>query len=54
LILEYSRQATGDPAKVYAAIIGAALLGLAMAGIVGLIDRVVMRNRPRLAEAGHE
>jgi NitT/TauT family transport system permease protein len=52
LILEYSRQATGDPAKVYAAIVGAALLGLGMAGLVGLIDRVVMRDRPRLADAG--
>jgi NitT/TauT family transport system permease protein len=52
LILEYSRQATGDPSKVYAAIVGAALLGLGMAGLVGLIDRVVMRDRPRLADAG--
>lgn len=51
LILEYSRQATGDPAKVYAAIIGAALLGLGMAGLVGIVDRVVMRNRPRPADA---
>jgi NitT/TauT family transport system permease protein len=52
LILEYSRQATGDPPKVYAAMVGAAALGLAMAGLVGLIDRVVMRDRPRLADMG--
>jgi NitT/TauT family transport system permease protein len=51
LILEYSRQATGDPPKVYAAMVGAALLGLAMAGLVGFIDRVVMRGRPRLADS---
>jgi NitT/TauT family transport system permease protein len=47
LILEYSRQATGDPPKVYAAMVGAALLGLAMAGLVAIVDHVVMRNRPR-------
>ncbi len=52
LILEYSRQATGDPPKVYAALVGAALLGLAMAGIVSIVDNVVMRNRPRRADVG--
>jgi NitT/TauT family transport system permease protein len=51
LILEYSRQATSDPSKVYVALIGAALLGLAMAGIVGIVDHVVMRNRPAEARA---
>jgi NitT/TauT family transport system permease protein len=49
LILEYSRQATSDPAKVYTALFGAALLGLAMAGVVAIIDHVLMRNRPREA-----
>jgi NitT/TauT family transport system permease protein len=47
LILEYSRQATGDPAKVYSALLGAAALGLAMAGVVALVDHLLMRNRPR-------
>jgi NitT/TauT family transport system permease protein len=47
LILEYSRQATADPAKVYSALIGAALLGLSMAGVVAIVDHVLMRNRPR-------
>lgn len=47
LILEYSRQATGDPAKVYASLVGAALLGLSMAAVVVVVDRVLMRNRPR-------
>ena len=46
LILEYSRQATSDPAKVYSALFGAALLGLAMAGVVAIVDHVLMRNRP--------
>jgi NitT/TauT family transport system permease protein len=47
LIIEYSREATADPAKVYTAMIGAAVLGLVVAGLVGTLDLVVMRNRPR-------
>ena len=50
LILEYSRQSTAAPAKVYPAIFGAALVGLAMAGVVAIVDHVLMRNRPRPAE----
>lgn len=46
LIIEYAREATSDPAKVYTAVIGAAALGLAMAGLVALMDRVLMRGRP--------
>jgi len=38
LIIEYAREATGDPAKVYTAIFGAAALGLTMAGIVAVTD----------------
>jgi NitT/TauT family transport system permease protein len=47
LILEYMREATSDPAKVFTAVIAAAVLGLAMAGVVGLIDAFVSRNRQR-------
>jgi NitT/TauT family transport system permease protein len=47
LIIEYAREATGDPAKVYTAIFGAAALGLTMAGAVVAVDAFVMRNRPR-------
>jgi NitT/TauT family transport system permease protein len=47
LIIEYSREATSDPAKVYTAMIGAATLGLVVSGLVGLLDLAVMRNRPR-------
>ncbi len=47
LIIEYAREATADPAKVYTAVFGAAALGLLMAGLVALIDLVTMRNRPR-------
>jgi NitT/TauT family transport system permease protein len=46
LIIEYAREATSDPAKVFTAVFGAAALGLLMAGIVALIDLVGMRNRP--------
>ena len=46
LIIEYSREATSDPAKVYTAVLGAAALGLVVAGLVGLFDLYAMRNRP--------
>ncbi|MEX2628262.1 MAG: ABC transporter permease subunit [Ilumatobacteraceae bacterium] len=46
LVLEYARQATSDPAKVYTAVFGAAVVGLAMAGMVALLDRFLMRGRP--------
>ena len=49
LIIEYAREATSDPAKVFTAVFGAAALGLLMAGIVALVDLVTMRNRPREA-----
>ena len=49
LIIEYAREATSDPAKVFTAVFGAAALGLVMAGIVALVDLVGMRNRPREA-----
>jgi NitT/TauT family transport system permease protein len=47
LIIEYAREATSDPAKVYTAVFGAAALGLVMAGMVSLADVALMRNRPR-------
>ena len=50
LIIEYAREATSDPAKVFTAVFGAAALGLVMFAIVAIVDLVGMRNRPR--EAG--
>ena len=47
LIIEYAREATADPAKVFTAVFAAALLGLVMTGMVVLTDLVLMRNRPR-------
>jgi len=46
LIIEYSREATSDPAKVYTAVLGAAFLGLCVAGVIAVIDLAFMRNRP--------
>ena len=49
LIIEYAREATSDPAKVFTAVFGAAALGLVMFAIVTVVDLVGMRNRPREA-----
>jgi NitT/TauT family transport system permease protein len=45
LIIEYSREATSDPAKVYTAMLGAAVLGLVVAGAVSLLELPLMRHR---------
>ncbi len=47
LIIEYAREATGDPAKVFSAVFGAAALGLTMSGLVAFSDLFLMRNRPK-------
>ncbi len=46
LVIEYSREATTDPAKVYTAMLGAALLGLAVAGVVALLELALTRHQP--------
>ncbi|MEV4642274.1 ABC transporter permease subunit [Actinoplanes sp. NPDC049548] len=48
LVIEYSREATSDPAKVYTAMLGAALLGLVVAGSVSLLELPLMRHRRRV------
>ncbi|GLY00030.1 ABC transporter permease subunit [Actinoplanes sp. NBRC 101535] len=45
LLIEYAREATSDPAKVYTAMLGAALLGLLVAGAVSLLELPLMRHR---------
>jgi NitT/TauT family transport system permease protein len=45
LVIEYGRQGTSDPEKVYTAVFGAAALGLAMALLVTAADWFVMRGR---------
>lgn len=49
LILSYSQQYLSDPARLYCSVIGAGLLGLAFVGLVGIAERVLLRNRPREA-----
>jgi NitT/TauT family transport system permease protein len=49
LLIEYSREATSDPAKVYTAMFGAALLGLVVAALVSLLELPLMRNRRRVS-----
>jgi NitT/TauT family transport system permease protein len=43
LIITYSQQATGDPSRVYAAVIGAAGLGLAAAAAITIFDIALWR-----------
>lgn len=45
LIIEYAQSATGDPSRMYTAILGAAVLGLVAAGAVGLLDLGLARFR---------
>jgi NitT/TauT family transport system permease protein len=47
--LTYGQKATSDPAQVYTAVFGAAILGLVMFGLVVVIELVTMRHRPREA-----
>jgi NitT/TauT family transport system permease protein len=48
LVIEYSREATSDPAKVYTAMLGAAVLGLCVAAFVSLLELPLMRHRRRV------
>lgn len=48
LVIEYAREATSDPAKVYTAMLGAAVLGLVVAGLVSLLELPLMRHRRRV------
>lgn len=50
LVIEYGRQATADPEKVYSAVFGAAVLGLAMTGLVVIAESLAMRNRAPIPE----
>jgi NitT/TauT family transport system permease protein len=43
LIITYSQQATGDPSRVYAAVIGAAVLGLTAAAAITVVDLALWR-----------
>ena len=46
LIIEYAQSATGDPARPWTALVGAAGLGLVVAALVGGIDLALARYNP--------
>jgi NitT/TauT family transport system permease protein len=46
LIITYAQQATGDPARVYAPIIGAAIMGLIAVGLISALDIALRRYNP--------
>jgi NitT/TauT family transport system permease protein len=46
LIITYAQQATGDPSRVYAPIIGAAFMGLFAVGLISLLDVGLRRYSP--------
>jgi NitT/TauT family transport system permease protein len=49
LVQEFSGN-TGDRPLVFVAVFGAMLVGLAMAGLIALVDMFITRNRPREIE----
>lgn len=49
LIITYAQQATGEPARVYAPILGAALMGLVAVGLISLLDVALRRYHRREA-----
>ena len=46
-VISYLQSSTGDPEKLYAAIFGAAALGMALFGLVVALDVFAMRHRPQ-------
>ncbi len=49
LIISYAQTSTGDPSQLYAAILGAVVLGLVAAGAVGVLDVGLRRYRGSVA-----
>lgn len=47
LVIEYAREATAEPAKVFVATLGAIVLGLLAAAFVTLLDVYLTRNLPK-------
>jgi len=47
LVLEYAREMTSAPAKVYVAVVGAIAVGLLAAALVALVDLALTRNLPK-------
>lgn len=51
LVIEYAREMTASPAKVYVAVFGAITVGLLAAGLVTLLDMALTRNLPKEGSA---
>jgi len=51
LLIEYARETTSQPAKVYVAVFGAIALGLAAAALVSALDLYLTRNLPKESQA---
>lgn len=51
LLIEYARQITSQPAKVYVAVFGAIALGLIVAALVTALDVYLTRNLPKEKKA---
>ncbi len=47
LMVEYARETTSQPAKVYVAVFGAIALGLAVAAAIAAVDVLLTRNFPK-------
>lgn len=47
LMVEYARETTSQPAKVYVAVFGAIMLGLVVAAAIAAIDVLLTRNLPK-------
>jgi NitT/TauT family transport system permease protein len=47
LMVEYARETTSQPAKVYVAVFGAIALGLAVAAAIAAVDVLLTRNLPK-------
>lgn len=46
LVALYGQQATNDPAKLFTAVFGAAILGLVMSALVASMEKLMLRSRP--------
>lgn len=51
MLIEYARQITSQPAKVYVAVFGAIALGLLVAALVNALDVYLTRNLPKESKA---
>jgi NitT/TauT family transport system permease protein len=47
LMVEYARETTSQPAKVYVAVFGAIALGLVVAAVIATVDVLLTRNLPK-------